>query len=69
MPSVDFFSKPYLGSHDQIPRLFAHFEQDSELYLVQEFIEGQTLDCEIASSKQWNQAEIIQFLQEGATFI
>jgi len=54
----------YLGSHDQIPRLFAHFEQDSELYLVQEFIEGQTLDCEIASSKQWNQAEIIQFLQD-----
>ena len=32
-----------LGKHDQIPELYAHFEQDSRLYLVQEFIDGQTL--------------------------
>jgi serine/threonine protein kinase len=32
-----------LGKHDQIPEFYAHFEQDSRLYLVQEFIDGQTL--------------------------
>jgi serine/threonine protein kinase len=32
-----------LGKHDQIPELCAHFEQDNRLYLVQEFIDGQTL--------------------------
>jgi serine/threonine protein kinase len=32
-----------LGKHDQIPELFAHFEQNDSLYLVQEFIDGQTL--------------------------
>ena len=26
-----------LGHHDQIPRLMANFEQDSEFYLVQEY--------------------------------
>ena len=33
-----------LGHHDQIPRLFAYFEDNQEFYLVQEFIPGQTLD-------------------------
>ncbi len=32
-----------LGRHDQIPELYAHFEKDNRLYLVQEFIDGQTL--------------------------
>jgi serine/threonine protein kinase len=33
-----------LGDHDQIPRLLAHFEEDQEFFLVQEFIEGEPLD-------------------------
>lgn len=32
-----------LGKHERIPELYAHFEQDNRLYLVQEFIDGQTL--------------------------
>lgn len=32
-----------LGEHAQIPTLLAYFEQDSYLYLVQQFIEGQNL--------------------------
>jgi len=32
-----------LGKNEQIPELYAHFEQDNQLYLVQEFIDGQTL--------------------------
>ncbi|GAA6623895.1 SUMF1/EgtB/PvdO family nonheme iron enzyme [Scytonema sp. NUACC26] len=33
--------------HPQIPRLLAYFEQSTSLYLVQEFIEGQTLVQEV----------------------
>jgi serine/threonine protein kinase len=32
-----------LGEHPQIPTLFAYFEEDKRLYLVQQFIEGQNL--------------------------
>jgi serine/threonine protein kinase len=32
-----------LGKYEQIPELYAHFEQDNRLYLVQEFIDGRTL--------------------------
>ncbi len=37
-----------LGKHPQIPYLLGHFEQDKLLYMVQEFIEGQTLSQELA---------------------
>lgn len=36
-----------LGSHDQIPRLLAHFEEDQQFFLVQEFIDGHNLDAEL----------------------
>lgn len=32
-----------LGSHPQIPELFAHFAQDGHQYLVQQFIDGKNL--------------------------
>ncbi|MEM9927394.1 MAG: serine/threonine-protein kinase [Cyanobacteria bacterium P01_D01_bin.50] len=32
-----------LGGHPQIPKLFAYFEQENCLYLVQEFIDGKNL--------------------------
>ncbi len=32
-----------LGEHPQIPSLYAYFEQDKRLYLVQEFVDGQNL--------------------------
>jgi serine/threonine-protein kinase len=51
-----------LGNHDQIPRLFAHFEQNGEFYLVQEFIEGQTLEREIGGDRQWSQKELVSAL-------
>ena len=37
-----------LGEHESIPRLFAHFEQNGEFFLVQEFIEGHDLSVELA---------------------
>ena len=53
-----------LGNHSQIPRLLAHFEQEGEFYLVQEFIEGQPLNQEITTGIQKSEAYVIAFLQE-----
>ncbi|WP_208339813.1 protein kinase domain-containing protein [Aetokthonos hydrillicola] len=36
-----------LGEHPQIPTLLAYFEQDNQLYLVQQYIEGENLSAEL----------------------
>jgi eukaryotic-like serine/threonine-protein kinase len=36
---------------DRIPTLYAYFEEQNEFYLVQEFIEGQTLSQELTNGK------------------
>ncbi|MGD1949832.1 MAG: protein kinase [Leptolyngbyaceae cyanobacterium] len=38
-----------LGEHPQIPRLLAHFEENGELYLVQDYIPGQSLEDELTA--------------------
>jgi eukaryotic-like serine/threonine-protein kinase len=50
--------------HSQIPRLLAHFEENSQFYLVQDFVDGQDLSKEIASGKKWNEPEVISFLKD-----
>lgn len=53
-----------LGKHDQIPELFAHFEQNDRLYLVQEFIDGPSLLDELeqltANGSQFYQEDNIR---------
>jgi serine/threonine-protein kinase len=53
-----------LGSHDQIPRLLAYFEDNQEFFLVQEYIQGHPLSAELAPGYQWAEAQVIQMLQE-----
>jgi len=53
-----------LGTHDQIPRLLAHFEQDEEFYLVQEFVEGQPLNQELALGQKITESEAIALLND-----
>ncbi len=53
-----------LGNHDQIPRLLAYFDENQEFYLVQEYIEGQTLVEELIPGKRWSESQVIQLLQE-----
>ncbi len=53
-----------LGTHPQIPQLFAYFEENQEFYLVQEYIEGENLAEELASHQTRNEEDIICFLQE-----
>ncbi|MGK7897592.1 MAG: protein kinase [Xenococcus sp. (in: cyanobacteria)] len=50
--------------HRQIPRLLAHFEENGEFYLVQEFIEGKDLSQEIFAGKKLPESEVIQILDE-----
>lgn len=51
-----------LGNHDQIPRLMANFEQDSEFYLVQQYIEGNPLDKEFVLGKKMGETYTIATL-------
>jgi serine/threonine protein kinase len=48
----------------QIPKLLAHFEENGEFYLVQEFVDGDDLSVEIIPSKKWSEQAVIQLLQE-----
>lgn len=53
-----------LGSHNQIPRLLAHFEDNREFYLVLELIEGESLTQEIVSGQPWSEAEVKNLIQD-----
>lgn len=53
-----------LGHHDQIPRLTAHFQEDQETYLVQEYIEGIALNQAWKGCLPLPEAEVRSFLQE-----
>ena len=53
-----------LGTHEQIPQLFAFFEENQEFYLVQEYIKGHSLSDELKIGKRWNEEKTIALLQE-----
>ena len=49
---------------DQIPKLFAHFEEKGEFYLVQEFVDGHNLSTELTPGKQVSEAEVVKLLKD-----
>ncbi len=51
-----------LGKHDQIPELLAYFDVEGQPYLVQQFIDGQDLEQELATAGTFNQAKIRELL-------
>ncbi|MBD2439482.1 serine/threonine-protein kinase [Nostoc sp. FACHB-110] len=57
-----------LGSHHQIPKLIACFEEHERLYLVQEFVEGHDLTAELPINQQWGclwtESEVVDFLED-----
>ena len=53
-----------LGQHDQIPSLLAHFEEEQNLYLVQELITGKTLAQESWQGTKDIEAKVWQFLAD-----
>ncbi|PLZ95373.1 serine/threonine protein kinase [Fischerella thermalis CCMEE 5268] len=50
--------------HEQIPELLAHFEENGEFYLVQEFIDGHDLTTEIIPGKQLSETQVLKLLKE-----
>ena len=53
-----------LGKHPQIPSLFAHFKQEGELYLVQEYIKGTSLSEEVWQSGKYPEKRVWQMLRD-----
>ena len=53
-----------LGTHPQIPQLLAHCEQNRQLYLVQEYIDGPTLKQELQKQGPYTEGQIWQLLQD-----
>ncbi len=49
--------------HEQIPQLYAYFEENQEFYLVQEYIEGATL-TEILFKRTLSEFEVINLLKQ-----
>ena len=61
-----------LGEHDQIPRLLAHFEENQEFYLAQEFIQGDSLANELRPGQPWPEDKVVTLLLDilqGLTFV
>jgi serine/threonine protein kinase len=58
-----------LGNHAQIPQLLAYFEEEQQFYLVQEFIEGRSLEEEIkckgsGKEQRLSEIEVIAILRD-----
>ncbi len=53
-----------LSNHDQIPRLLAYFDENKEFFLVQEFIDGHTLNEELIPGQPWSETQVVQMLLE-----
>lgn len=53
-----------LGKYSQIPQLLAHFRENKNLYIVQEFIEGHDLKQEIIPGKQLSEGYVTKLLQD-----
>lgn len=51
-----------LGEHTQIPTLFAYFEEDKLLYLVQQFIEGDNLLQELGKQGAFSEQKVRELL-------
>ncbi|UKO97502.1 bifunctional serine/threonine-protein kinase/formylglycine-generating enzyme family protein [Nostoc sp. UHCC 0870] len=67
---IEFFEKEAailerLGKNPQIPQLLAHFNQDQNLYIVQEFIQGQDLSREIVPGKRLSESYVTKLLQDA----
>ncbi|NEQ22985.1 MAG: CHASE2 domain-containing protein, partial [Microcoleus sp. SIO2G3] len=51
-----------LGTHPQIPRLLAYFEENNEFYLVQEYIEGEPITEEMPVDKRLPEPQVVELV-------
>jgi serine/threonine protein kinase len=53
-----------LGSNPNIPQLLAHFEEDGEFYLVEEYVEGISLYQELSTGQRWSESYVIKLVKD-----
>ncbi len=58
------FTLGKIGNHPQIPRLLDYFEEETNFYLVQEYVEGETLKQEFERRGTFNEIDIRKVLME-----
>lgn len=58
-----------IGNHPQVPRLLDYFEENQQFYLVQEFINGSTLQQEIKRSGAFTEVQAREFLSDILTIL
>ncbi|MBE7385949.1 MAG: pentapeptide repeat-containing protein [Leptolyngbya sp. SIO1E4] len=58
-----------IGNHPQLPRLLDYFETNQEFFLVQEFINGKTLQQEVKQGGPFSEAGVKQFLSESLPLV
>ena len=51
-----------LGHHSQIPALWAYFSENNQLYLIQQYIEGETLDKILQKQGVWTEPQVKELL-------
>jgi len=51
-----------LGRHPQIPALSAYFSENNQLYLIQQYIEGETLDQILQKQGVWTEPQVKELL-------
>ncbi|MFM2061858.1 MAG: Serine/threonine-protein kinase [Cyanobacteriota bacterium] len=51
-------------NHDQIPKLYAYFQDGQQFYLIQELIDGYDLIQEITPGKKLSEGNVIQLLRD-----
>jgi serine/threonine protein kinase len=51
-----------LGSHPQIPTLLAYFAQEEQQYLIQEYIQGQTLAQQLEARRSFSENQVLELL-------
>ena len=56
-----------LSQNPQIPTLFAHFEQDNQFFLVQEYIEGHDIAEELIEGQSMNEASALTLVHDILT--
>ncbi|MBD2214247.1 serine/threonine protein kinase [Calothrix sp. FACHB-156] len=53
-----------LNGHPQIPKFFDYLEENQEFYLIQQYIQGNTLSKEIKSRQKLQESEVIKILDK-----
>jgi serine/threonine protein kinase len=53
-----------LSDYGQIPRLLAHFEENHEFYLVQDFVDGVNLSSELMPGLRLPEVQVLPLLQD-----